>query len=475
MPIERVKTGIEGFDQLIGGGFPRDSFILLCGNAGTGKTIFSAHFLYHGAANLLENGVYVSFGESRDAFYANMQSFGFDFEGLEREDRFRLLDMLAVKEEGISTILNMIIAAVSRINARRLVIDSYSALSQACKDPLESRIIIQTVAGKIMREMGCTTLLIEEVPVGSERIGFGVEEFVADGVIMLKASELEGRLIRSLKILKLRGTKLKQNKSVFTLDGGFKVFTPFEYKPIEKPKRFQLIPDKPEKYSTGSILFDEVLGGGLPKGSIMLLETDERIAVFWHSLLVCPIVANFITQARGYVCFPSMGVDPLLLRNIYRQYGITDEELKNQMRVFVPFEVHDSPLNVIEIKGENWKEDLDKFLEAGRQFIEQTKQPPIFLLGADSLKTIYGEERCEQILNLCATEVRRMGAVAIYITKAGYRDLAVKLSALADTYIRLTRRHGCLLLYGVKPRTPIYAVEMDTSKGYPLPRLTAIL
>jgi hypothetical protein len=109
-----------------------------------------------------------------------------------------------------------------------------------------------------------------------------------------------------------------------------------------------------------------------------------------------------------------MGVDPLLLRNIYRQYGITDEELKNQMRVFVPFEVHDSPLNVIEIKGENWKEDLDKFLEAGKQFIEQTKQPPIFLLGADSLKTIYGEERCEQILNLCATEVRRMGAVAIY-------------------------------------------------------------
>ncbi len=69
MPIESVKTGIEGFDQLTGGGFPRNSLILLCGNAGTGKTIFSAHFLYYGAANMLENGVYVSFGESRDAFY----------------------------------------------------------------------------------------------------------------------------------------------------------------------------------------------------------------------------------------------------------------------------------------------------------------------------------------------------------------------------------------------------------------------
>jgi len=149
-----------------------------------------------------------------------MKAFCFDFESLEKRGKFRYLDLLAVKENAVPTILNLIIDEIKKVKARRLVIDSFTALAQALKEPIDVRIIVHTVLGKIVREIGCTTLLIEEAPLGRAEIGFGIEEFVADGVIRLRTSELEGRLFREMELLKLRGARLKQHKLAFTLEGG---------------------------------------------------------------------------------------------------------------------------------------------------------------------------------------------------------------------------------------------------------------
>jgi len=97
----RTPTGIYGLDPIIGGGFPKGSLILVAGNPGTGKTIFSAQFLYYGATEFGEKGIYVSFAESRNTFFSHMLDFGFDFEKLEREGKFKFLDMVTVKEEGV--------------------------------------------------------------------------------------------------------------------------------------------------------------------------------------------------------------------------------------------------------------------------------------------------------------------------------------------------------------------------------------
>ncbi|MEM2816709.1 MAG: hypothetical protein QXY34_05945, partial [Candidatus Bathyarchaeia archaeon] len=97
------------------------------------------------------------------------------------------------------------------------------------------------------------------------------------------------------------------------------------------------------------------------------------------------------------------------------------------------------------------------------------------IVGVDTLVTLYGEKRCEEILNLSATMARTAGSSVIAIVKAGLSSLAVKLSPIADIYLRLTRKRGSPLLYGVKPRTGLYAVELDTSEGYPIPKLTPII
>jgi len=472
-----ISSGVEGLDVVLGGGFPRNSLIILGGNPGTGKTVFSAQFLYHGAINCNENGVYVSFAENRETFIENMKDFGFDFERLEKEGKFRYLDLLTVKENAVSLILNMIVEEASRIKARRLVVDSYSALSQAFKELVEVRIVVHTVLGKIVGGMGCTTLLIDEVPIGRSKIGFGIEEFVADGVVRLRATELEGYRFREIELIKLRGVRVKEHKLAFTLEGGFKVFPPFKPMSAEKPKRFQPVPDPPGKYSTGSTSFDEALDGGLPKGSVTLLELDEKISTLMYHLLVAPTAANFVLQGRGVFVVPSSGVDPTLFRRYIGVYGGTEDEWTCYTKIIVGGSIKPPEVapNIIHVKGEDWKEDMGKVLEASEELAAKTGQPSLSIMGVDTLTTLYGENRCEEILNLTAAEARRTGAAVIVIVKAGLRDLAVRLSSTADLYLRLKREHGCLLLYGVKPRTGLYAVETDTSKGYPVPKLTTIL
>ena len=201
----RVPTGIAGLDDLIQGGFPRGTSIVLAGSPGSGKTIASAHFLYHGAKNLDENGVYVSFAEQRDFFFDNMKKFGLDFERLESDGKFKFLDVMTSSEEAIMVTFETVLGEVSAINAKRLVIDSFSAMAQAFEKKIDGRIALHLL-NKLIRKTGCTTLWLVEVPQGSKTLGLGFEEFVADGIVQFETIHEKEGIRKRAVILKLRGT-----------------------------------------------------------------------------------------------------------------------------------------------------------------------------------------------------------------------------------------------------------------------------
>ena len=202
---DRVPTGIAGLDDLIEGGFPRGTLILLAGSPGAGKTIASAHYLYHGAKNLDENGIYVSFAERKDFFFDNMKEFDLDFEKLESNGKFKFLDMMTTREGAISSAFEIVLREVLAIDAKRLVIDSFSALAQAFERKIDARILLHML-NKLMRKTGCTTLLLVEVPQGSETLGLGFEEFVADGIIQFETIHEKEGIQKRAVILKMRGT-----------------------------------------------------------------------------------------------------------------------------------------------------------------------------------------------------------------------------------------------------------------------------
>jgi circadian clock protein KaiC len=256
---DRLSTGITEFDKLIEGGIPRGYMVLLAGTPGSGKTIFASQFLHQGL-KVNEPGIYVSFAEDNAAFLRNMHKLGVGFEKYEKNDQFKYLDLVTVKEKGIDSIFERVFAEIHSIEAKRLVIDSISALNQAFERKIDSRMLLHTVLGKISRTIGVTTLLIGEMPLGSELIGGGTEEFVADGVVILTQHINGTRLDRKLRVVKMRGTDSNLLPHRYRIAaGGIAVYPHPEIRFTGKVSS--------EKVETGIEGLDLMLEGGVFKGS----------------------------------------------------------------------------------------------------------------------------------------------------------------------------------------------------------------
>ncbi|MCS7123028.1 MAG: ATPase domain-containing protein [Candidatus Aenigmarchaeota archaeon] len=210
--IKRVSLGIKGLDKLIEGGVPEGSTILLTGSPGTGKTIFSIQFLVHGAMNK-ENGLYISMEEDVNRLKHYLEAtFAWPLEKLEEEKKLLLLRTEFFDYEKFKLMLE---TNVEKIEAKRLVIDPITTLSLFFERPLDIRRSLLDL-DRLLKKLGCTTLLTCEVPEGSSSISsFGIEEFTSDGIIILKY--YVGNLPRSLVIRKMRATEHSSDEVPFEI------------------------------------------------------------------------------------------------------------------------------------------------------------------------------------------------------------------------------------------------------------------
>lgn len=220
---ERVPTGIDGLDDLIEGGFLRSDVILLAGGPGSGKTIFSTQFIHKGATQYGEKGVYATFEEDAKTLKRNMLRFGFDFERLEREGAIKVIDLEALKGEGLSANIQFILDALEETNGKRLVIDSLTAFFAACPEKFEYRALMHLIY-RMLKTRDITTIMTCSMPLGAKTLGLGIEEFVADSVILLEnvidSLELKTRLL----IHKMRGTDhSRKYHNVFLTDKGMQI------------------------------------------------------------------------------------------------------------------------------------------------------------------------------------------------------------------------------------------------------------
>ena len=266
--LDRAATGVEGFDDLVEGGFPRGDLILLAGHPGSGKTMFSTQFLYTGATKYGEPGIYASFAENREAFLRNMQRAHMDFEALEEKNLFKFIDFVTVKEQAIDAALATVMAEIDSLKARRLVIDSFSAMAQAFSEKIDARIVLHTVLGRMTRLSKVTTLLIAEKQLGSEALGGGMEEFVSDAVLVLTHSLERGHMQRHFDIVKMRGTSASRARLNYDItERGIVLYPSLDSKPSNRVYH--------ERVSTGIDGLDRMLGGRPYKGSTMLVMGES--------------------------------------------------------------------------------------------------------------------------------------------------------------------------------------------------------
>ncbi len=479
--IARASTGNSKLDYFLSGGFPRGSLILISGNPGTGKTILSAEFLFHGAVVDKENGIYVSFAEGRRSFMENMRTVGLDFEPIEKDGRFRFLEMFSATGGGMGKVTGDILEAVRRFQTKRLVIDSYSAMSQAMGGQYEGRQVLHTVLSKIVRNLGCTTIVIGEQPTGQERLSDGAEEFVADGVLNLKLTTP-----RELEIRKMRGTKLNTRAAIYTIDAGFRVLTT-ELKEPPRAKKWVPIPDSGDLISTGSLDLDAVLGGGLPRGTYAVLESAIEVTIKELRLFTRSLALNFISQKRGVIVVPTEGVSasevkrywsPFLAKELFSKYVRIQEQQEPGKRASSRMPPYMVPSIFQEGAGD--EEELAKssetFYSAYKELKSRTRNQPVLRnMGYDSLEASYARfpDRLLNEVGQAVARTRVSGDITLGIAKPTF-GLLGKVLGMVDWHFRLTKKYGLLMFQGVKPYTNLYSVDCDVSSGRPVLKLSIL-
>ncbi len=236
MAIERMKTNIKGFDELIEGGIPRNYHVMICGLPGTGKTILALEALYRGAVEFSEPALFVAIGEDSEKVIKDQASkFGWD---LENTKNFKLYVISVTKTP--FDIISDIQDQAKKINAKRIAIDSLTALSinsvyfsrgmvvnlmktmgDAASDSLNERasnsviqrFIYLVISG--LQSLDSNVFYITDLSISGSSLD-GISEYVGDGLILLKSVPLGKDVQRTIQVVKLRSTNI--SGGIFDID-----------------------------------------------------------------------------------------------------------------------------------------------------------------------------------------------------------------------------------------------------------------
>ncbi len=269
--LPKAPTGIQGLDEITGGGLPKGRPTLICGNAGCGKTLLAMEFLVRGATQFNEPGVFMAFEESEKELTANVASLGFDLDGLSSKKMLLLehihIERSEIEETGeydLEGLLIRINLAIDTIGAKRIVLDTIESLFGGLPNILILRAELRRLF-RFLKEKGVTVIITGER--GEEMLTReGLEEYVSDCVILLDHRVTEQTSTRRLRIVKYRGSSHGTNEYPFLIDE-----TGFSVLPITSLGLNHTVTT--ERISSGIPRLDTMLDGkGYYRGSSVLVS-----------------------------------------------------------------------------------------------------------------------------------------------------------------------------------------------------------
>jgi circadian clock protein KaiC len=269
--LPKALTGIQGLDDITGGGFPRGRPTLICGSAGAGKTLLAMEFLIRGATTYKEPGVFIAFEETEAELAQNVRSLGFDLDQMVKEKKIAVdyvrIERDEIDETGDYDLEGLFIrigAAIDAVKAKRVVLDTIENLFSG----LQNQGILRAELRRLFRwlkDKGVTAVITAERGEGA-LTRQGLEEYVSDCVILLDHRVTDQVSTRRLRVVKYRGTAHGTNEYPFLIDeDGFSVL------PVTSLGLQHKVSD--ERISSGIPRLDTMLGGqGFYRGSTILVS-----------------------------------------------------------------------------------------------------------------------------------------------------------------------------------------------------------
>ncbi|MEO3854441.1 circadian clock protein KaiC [Acrocarpospora sp. B8E8] len=271
--IQRMPTGISGFDDVAVGGLPVGRSTLVSGTTGSGKTLFAVEFLARGVMRYDEPGVFVAFDETPDDIRRNAVFLGFDIARWEADGKWTFVDAAAdISEESLTVgtfdlgaLMARIDRAVRQIGARRLCLDSLGAIFVRFRD----RELIRHELLRLIHVLGSLDVTSVLTTERDEEYGnvsrHGVEEFVLDNVVIVRNILLNERRRRTIEVVKFRGGTHRTGEWLFTIDqtDGMVIIPLALLAPRERASQ--------ERVCTGNSQLDVMLDGGVFRDAVVLL------------------------------------------------------------------------------------------------------------------------------------------------------------------------------------------------------------
>jgi circadian clock protein KaiC len=269
--LPKAATGIEGLDEITGGGLPKGRPTLVCGGPGCGKTLFAMEFLVRGATQFGEPGVFITFEETGEELAENVRSLGFDLEALVADRKLAIdhvrVERAEIEETGEYDLEGLFLRlglAIDSVGAKRVVLDTIESLFSGFTNEGLLRSELRRLF-RWLKDKGVTAVITGE---RGERTYTrqGLEEYVSDCVILLDHRVNEQVSTRRLRVVKYRGTVHGTNEYPFLIDeAGFSVL------PLSSLRLDHAVSS--ERVSSGIPALDEMLDGkGYYRGSSVLVS-----------------------------------------------------------------------------------------------------------------------------------------------------------------------------------------------------------
>jgi circadian clock protein KaiC len=269
--IERLETGIPGFDQILQGGLPKGRSTLVAGTSGSAKTVLAAQFIAEGIRRG-EPGVFVTFEETPEDLRRNMHGFNWPIEDWEKEKKWSFVDASArgkdraviVGDYDFGALLARVEHAVKTVGAKRVALDSLGAvfITFTRTDTVRGELLRLTEA---LKEMGVTSVItVERLEDYGPISRFGVEEFVTDNVVILRNTLEQEKRRRTMEVLKLRGVEHGKGEYPFTVIKGEGIIG-VPLSALELRQRSSSV-----RVSSGNDALDAMCGGGFFRDSVVL-------------------------------------------------------------------------------------------------------------------------------------------------------------------------------------------------------------
>ncbi|HDP70633.1 MAG TPA: hypothetical protein ENN38_07515 [Actinobacteria bacterium] len=378
-----LETGIEGLDQILSGGIPERSGVLVEGPPGSCKTLLGMQYIYEGIKKYNQNGLYVTFEQFPQDLYRDALNFGWDLKKLEKEGKLKIIfTSPEVFEQDIKVVGSWVEKIFFDLNVQRVVIDSVTHFQNITLGKAEKRKVIFGFCNALKRQ-NVTTFFIKEVE--QEELPF--EEYLFDAVFNLSYKEAGVTKNRYIEVKKARGCNHTLGKRIFRLTNrGINVL------PDKSMSSFCPMP-LAQVFSTGAPVLDEALGGGLSSGDVVLLGSDGLAGT---REIVGSLISEAVGRGEGLCISPCSPYCFMDLPKVLKMYGVDMFALaKKDKLIGVDFYQRAVPeelkINVINVGQLEPTEFVKVFREINKEMVDS---PFAWLVAkdVDSLILKFGEE-----------------------------------------------------------------------------------